>query len=252
MDTVNEEFSNWATGFSGCDGGDIGSPQNKSIWFCGIEWGGGHPSDENELINTIFSEKVEFPSEGYADWKDNLKPRFNFNWQALKLLTSINGGKVAEYKKFAETNRPFVKGAKGYFKANLYPFAFKNTSHEFWKDSFSKVTGLNKKQDYLEWIRINRFPIMKTWAENYCPKLIICVGKSYLVDYALAFADDGLAFNSEVIDDREFNWTINKNGTIVVVIPFMINRYGLTKNVSIQRFGDRIRELLSDEVSPSF
>lgn len=239
---IDKKFSSWATGFSGCDGGDIGSPQNKSIWFCGIEWGGGHPSDENELRNTIFSEKVEFPSEGYADWKENLS--YRYNWQALKLLTSISGGSVSAYKEFAEINRPFIKGAKGYFKANLYPLAFKNTSHELWKVGFAKATGFNKKQDYQEWISKNRFPVMRTWVETYCPKLIICVGKSYLAEYALAFADAGLAFNFEAIDDRELNWAINKNGTIIVVIPFMINRNGLTKNVSIQKFGNRIRELL--------
>jgi hypothetical protein len=243
LNLINEDFAIWAKGFSGCDGGDIGSPHNKSIWFCGIEYAGEDISDENELRKITFSEKVQIPFEGHTEWNHNLKHRFN--WQAMKLLASINGGRVSEYKRFAEINQPFVKGANGYFKANLYPLAFKNTSHQFWKDSFAKATGLNKKQDYLEWIRINRFPIMKTWVENYCPKLIICAGRNYLGDYALAFADDGLAFNSEVIDDRELNWTINKNGSIVVVIPFMINRNGLTKNVSIQKFGDRIRELLA-------
>ncbi len=67
------------------------------------------------------------------------------------------------------------------------------------------------------------------------------------MDYALAFSDAGLAFNAEVIDDRELSWIVNKNGTIVVVIPFMLNRYGLTKNVSIQKFGDRIRGLMLDQ-----
>jgi hypothetical protein len=33
---VNELFSQWATSFSGCDGGDLKAP----IWFCGIEDGG--------------------------------------------------------------------------------------------------------------------------------------------------------------------------------------------------------------------
>ena len=242
MDLVNEEFVSWASGFSGCDGGDIGSPQSRSIWFCGIEWGGGHPSDEHELRNRIFSEKVDLPNEGYTDWTENIV--VPFNRQALKLLTSINGGSVPAYKEFAEINQPFIKGAKGYFKANLYPLAFKNTSHELWKDGFSKATGINKKQDYLEWVRVNRFPEMKRWVETYCPQLIVCVGKSYLTEYALAFADDGLAFNTEVIDDRELNWVVNMNGTILVVIPFMLNRYGLTKNESIQKFGDRIGELL--------
>ncbi|PSJ17328.1 hypothetical protein [Nitrosomonas supralitoralis] len=158
------------------------------------------------------------------------------------MLISINGGRVTDYKKFAETNQPFVKGAKGYFKANLYPLAFKTTKYECWKAAFQNATSFN---DYQEWIRKNRFPIMKKWVETYCPQLIVCVGISYLADYKIAFVDEGLSFHTEMIDDRELNWTINMNGTIVVVIPFMLNRYGLIKNVSIQKFGDRIRELIS-------
>ena len=54
MEIGHASFAKWATGFSGCDGGDIGSAQNRSIWYCGIEWGGGHPADEQALINTVF------------------------------------------------------------------------------------------------------------------------------------------------------------------------------------------------------
>ncbi|WP_260951748.1 hypothetical protein [Campylobacter sp. RM16187] len=38
---TEEYFKKWALGFSGCDGGDIGSPENPSAWLCGIEWGEG-------------------------------------------------------------------------------------------------------------------------------------------------------------------------------------------------------------------
>ena len=46
---IDARFAKWATGFSGCDGGDIGSPKSRSIWFCGIEWGWGHPNDVKKL-----------------------------------------------------------------------------------------------------------------------------------------------------------------------------------------------------------
>ena len=239
-------FSKWATGYSGCDGGDIGSPQNKCIWFCGIEWGGGHPPDEQKL-QEIFSEDVGKPPEGYTDdddkpaWKHNLE--FIFNWQAMKLLAAINGQLVTSYKLFAENTRPFVKDEKGYYKLNLYPLAFKDTSHQLWEEGFAKATGIQNKQSYLEWIRSNRFPVMKAWVESSMPSLIVCVGITYLQDFASAFVDDSLSFNQEIIDDRKFNWVVTQKGTLVVVIPFMVNRYGLTRNDSIQRFGDRIREL---------
>lgn len=242
FEQANPIFSKWATGFSGCDGGDIGSSQSRSIWFCGIEWGGGHHSEETELTQTIFSENVELPSNGYSNWKENIS--YIFNWQAMKLLAAINGRNVSEYKEFAESVRPFVEGESGYFKMNLYPLAFKNTSHSLWLGGFAKATGFNTKQDYLSWIKFNRFPLISTWVEKYNPKLVICVGKSYLDEYSKAFSNVELEFRCERIEENELNWAVCRNGTILVVIPFMVNRNGLTRNDSIQKFGDRIRDLL--------
>lgn len=250
MEIGYASFAKWATGFSGCDGGDIGSAQSKSIWYCGIEWGGGHPADKHALINTVFSKNVELPLNGYTSedtppgWRHNLKHRFN--WQAMKLLAAVNGDSVATYKAFAETVKPFAEGENGYFKMNLYPLGFASTSNDLWKDEFAKATDLKTKQDYHEWIKVNRFPIMKAWMQTYSPKLIVCVGKSYLTEFSLAFSDDESTFISEIIDGHELNWTVNENGTIVVVLPFLGNRNGLNKNVTIQKFGDRIRELLNN------
>lgn len=113
-----------------------------------------------------------------------------------------------------------------------------------WESGFAKATGLVNKQEYISWIRLHRFPFLKSWADIHAPKLIVCVGKSYITDYSIAFVDQGLIFNCEEIDNRELNWVVNNNGTLVVVIPFMVNRNGLTRNVSIQKFGDRIGEIL--------
>ena len=249
MKNCDAKFGEWALGFSGCDGGDIGTPASPSTWFCGIEWGGGHPPDEQELRDAVFTGDVAQPTGGYQSdengpgWRNNLN--YIFNWQAMKLLAAINGSSVSTYKEFAEAKRPFTKGEQGYFKLNLFPLSFRNTSHELWEAAFARATGLEKKSDYLDWIRANRFPIMKSWVEKYSPTLIICVGITFLSDYKTAFVDEGLELNCKLIDDKQLHWAFNRNGTLVVVIPFMVNRYGLTKNVSIQKFGNEIRVLQS-------
>jgi hypothetical protein len=48
----------------------------------------------------------------------------------------------------------------------------------------------------------------------------------------------------ELIDEKQLKYFLNDNGTLVVNIPFMVNRYGLIKNVSIEKFGNRIKELI--------
>lgn len=44
--TANPNFETWATSYSGCDGGDIGSPERRAIWLCGIEWGGARTAEQ--------------------------------------------------------------------------------------------------------------------------------------------------------------------------------------------------------------
>lgn len=235
----NKSFEKWALGFSGCDGGNIGSADNNSIWFCGIEWGG---KFENELKD-IFNTDVSQPTLGYDVWEENLS--YIFNWQAMKILSVIAGKKLTEYKSFAKEYKPFVNNSHtNYFKMNLYPIAFKNTSNAHWSEEFAKEIGLLTKYDYINWIRYNRFPVMKTWVSKYKPKLIICVGITYFEDFKQAFMLDDVKVNEETIDAKKFLWFKNSNNTIVINIPFMVNRNGLTRNESIEKFGFRIKELL--------
>ena len=238
--SISKRFENWALGYSGCDGGDIGGPSSPSTWVCGIEWGGGHTP---EALATHMEEDATQPPSGYINWMENLA--YIFNWQAMKLLSAINGGPVSEYKKFAETVQPFVEGRRGYFKMNLYPIGFKDTSHSRWHNQFADITGLEEKSDYLAWCSEYRFPQIRRWAASAKPKLILCLGKSYAAEFKAAFHDIEAEFNHESIDDRDLFWSENSHGSLVVVIPFMVNRNGLVRNVSIQKFGARISQLLT-------
>jgi len=239
MSSITEDFKNWALGFSGVDGGDIGSHEKKSRWVCGIEWGAGHTSEE--LKNCLNNCPEEIPV-GYETWEENIA--YIFNWQVMKLFSAIDGNSVDNYKKFAEKIKPFVREEQGYFKMNLYPIAFKDTDEERWNNGFSEVTGLKTKQEYIDWCRQNRLAKIRDWTLAYSPELVICLGKTYADDFLLAYGDRDIELNTEVIDDRELSWCINHQGTLIIILPFMVNRNGLVKNDSIQKFGNRISELL--------
>lgn len=236
---VNELFAKWAVDLSGCDGGDIGTPENPSVWWCGIEWGGGFSEKSVDELQNVFKEEVNI--DGYENFEKNFA--YIFNWNALKLLSVIEGYKLEDYKIFGQDKRPFVKNEKGYFKMNLYPVSFKNTSHHFWTETFSNATGLATKSEYLDWIRGNRFRTLREITKKHCPKLIVCTGITFKDDFVTCFADDMIP-NEEKIDNKSLFWVVNKNGTLVVIIPFMVNRYGLIRNASITKFGQRVSELL--------
>ena len=238
--SMSEQFKEWSKGSSGCDGVDLGGIRNRAVWVCGIEWGG---ENSAEVLSSRITEDVSSPPQGYPDWEENVA--YIFNWQLMKLFAAMKGDNVLSYKSFAEKTQPFVHGGEGFFKMNLYPVAFKDTGHDRWQDDFSAITGFNSKADYIEWCQQNRFPQIRQWASTYKPKLVLCLGKSYLTDFIAAFSDHRDRINHEIIDDRDLYWQKNKDDTFIVVVPFMVNRYGLTKNTSIQKFGERISQITS-------
>lgn len=231
------EFEKWALGFAGCDGGDIGSPHSPSVWICGIEWGGSW--DSARLLKHM-GEDVQTPPKGYQSWEENIS--YIFNWQVMKLLAAMRGNLVSQYKQFAEVEKPFVSDAVGYFKMNLYPIPFRNTSLNNWQhDELKKNTGFSSKNEYIAWNKEKRFPQISTWVKTYLPKLVICLGITYREEFASAFSVN--KWKKETIDEKELHWATNEHGTLVVVVPFMVNRYGLVRNLSIQKFGGRIARL---------
>ena len=237
--TANPIFETWAKSYSGCDGGDLGSPERRAIWLCGIEWGGARTADALQAEMQCGESR---PREGYGNASDNLA--YIFNRQAMKILSAINGTQVSGYRDFCEQAQPFTQGSSGYFKMNLYPIAFKNTDQTRWHENFAEATGFEKKSDYIDWCKKHRFPQMRQRATTARPKLILCLGKSYRDDFQKAFHDENDRLSHEPIDDRDLWWGINHDGTLVAVIPFMVNRHGLTRNTSIQKFGDRIAQLM--------
>ena len=166
---ANPIFETWAKSYSGCDGGDIGSPERRAIWLCGIEWGGARTAED---LQAEMQRDESRPREGYDHASHNLA--------------------------------------------------------------------------YIDWCKKHRFPQMRQWAATAQPKLILCLGKNYRGDFKQAFHDDNVTFNYDdpPIDGLDLWWSVNSDGTLVVIIPFMVNRNGLTRNSSIQKFGDRIAQLM--------
>lgn len=254
MTSIDDDFAKWAIGFSGIDGGDIGSPQNPTIWVCGIEWGvGGRDFLKNSIsvkeLKKQFLKDVSCPTLGFMEneklpaWKESIS--YPYGRQLVKLLCGLSGGRVTDYKNFAETIQPFVFGKSGYFKLNLYPLDFYDTDEKHWSSAHNIATGFENKNQYKKWIEENRFPEFRKLVKKHAPKLIVCFGRTYFEKFKLAFADIDTSFNEETIEDRKLLWARNSDGVLIAVLPFLVNRWGLNRNVTMQLFGDRLRELLN-------
>lgn len=242
-------FTEWASSLSGCDGGKL----EKSIWVCGIEWGierGGSVEDyySKKLPEEIRNGEYK-PQEKYP-WIENLKHPYGI--KVAKLVAVIYGRKVEDYKNFVEK----ADGSE-IFKMNLYPIAFHNTSDHLWKKyGLDKLTGFKEKHLFKTWCFFNRFPKFAEKVKEKEPIIIIGTGISYLTDFLLCFhgCDKNISPNIELsyIDSssstnsyrRYFYWTkINEGKTTLFVIPFLGGYYGLNSDELIQKMGNRIKEI---------
>jgi hypothetical protein len=237
-----EKWAKWAKGFAGCSGGDMGSPDNRTIWVCGIEWGAAPNADE---LKNYLQCDVSQPPEGDEYTDEHLKDywRSTYNQNTQKILSAINGGKTIHQKEFYESVRPFTKGSKGYFKLNFLPISFPSVNAA-WLEEFKEITGFGSKDEYIKWCRENRAPQMRAWARTARPRMILCSGKMLQEEFKKAFHDEDNAFKNEPIAGRDLWWSVNAEGTLVVIIPFLAGRYGVSGNDRIQQFGEKIAQLM--------
>lgn len=236
MIIATEDFTKWAMGFSGCDGGNI----NGTIWFCGIEFGGNETEDKFAFNN------ISEPYLTDEQRKQFLSYRYNIN--LAKLYAAVIGEEVMNYYQIALRDKLFDRNSCT-FKINLYPISFHHDSDDLWQEWLYRKTGLPTKSIYRAWCQINRFPKMREWIIKYLPKLIIATGSTYHNEFIMAFDSIETIYrndklNKKTLSDRDFAWlNINEDKTILVITPFLAGRHGLNSDKLLQDFGKEIQHI---------
>lgn len=236
---VNYDFEQNALGrgsefpYFGCDGGDAGTPEQPSIWVFGIEWGWSKKDKEAEANGEHVPVDENYSIERQLKWP--------YNRNVFKLLAAIKGKDPKEYKEFAQHEKPFEKGSKGYFKGNIYPFPFNNVSD--WTDG-AKETGFNTKEEYREWCRQHRHPVISQWLELHKPKLMIGVGRSCLEDFkTIAGISNAIPKKFTVNNfDKTIYYSLDGNVPLVVVPHLSGSKHGLNSYESIKIAADFITQ----------
>jgi hypothetical protein len=237
---ANKAFEKWAAGFSGCDGGN----PNGSIWICGIEFGLGH--DLTQLRRNIHCvDASRPPSLEDADWSEcELRsfPSLQYNCKALKLLCALDG-RYTSHREFYHAERCFRRDSN-YFKLNLYPIGFRNTSDRNWTEWHAEETGLENRSEYLRWCHEHRFQAMRDWVDQFKPKLIICTGKTRCFEFFSAFGAQWESRHTDETTGKQIVYsTANAGKTFVAVIYFLGGRYGLNSDLQILDTGRKLKQL---------
>lgn len=203
-----------------------------AIWILGIEPG--------------FSKKDALGLTKNVDDNYSINQQLNwpFNVKIFKLLAVVcNNANTEDYQYFAESHQPFAKGVSGFFKGNLYPFAFNSVKD--WNQQAKEMTGFETKGDYYQWYREKRLPLIKKAFHDYTPKAVIGIGLGEAAQFAKAVGIKAseLEVHFVEIENKRKKVLIGKaEQTPIFVLPHL-NYYAncLNSDESIQKVGELIR-----------
>ncbi|MES2899539.1 MAG: DNA translocase FtsK [Pseudomonadota bacterium] len=234
--TARELCEAWACDlFEGGDGGDAGSPETPSIWLFGMEHG--------DAVNLVQEEAIGRGVRDYSVAKQLIYP---FNRNAFKLFAAIEGRPVESYVQFAREHQPWVPGARGYFKGNLYPYPCRNLGT--WSEQAQRDTGFERKQELVKWCREHRLPAIAQAVQLHKPRLFIGVGSMMADEFAQACFGRSvpLALHEFTVNGRskKLRYAVH-NGTVLVVVPHISSgSNGLNSDESLHTAGSFIADLL--------
>lgn len=229
------QFRSWAlTPYAGCDGGD----HLAKTWVLGVEHG---DSDFDGPVDPA----------NYDGYPIAQQSTYRYNVQVFKLLAAIKGMRVDEWPRFAEREQPFVRGAGGYFKGNLYPYPC--WSEQSWSDAAHQDTGFASKERYRAWCRNHRFSTLAAWIDAADPRLIIATGITRKSDFL------SVAFDREPVDvcahrqqvgAASFIWYSARRGArLLVVLPHLSGSPLMRGHQTLQLLGDQIAALVNSAIT---
>lgn len=233
---VTKAFSEWALGFSGCDGGNLAG----EIWICGIEYSVGESEDS---LERALSQDVRRPPPPRDNPEEFLNWRYNQN--ILKMLCALSGT-GEHYREFFRSASE-LGSESNYFKLNLYPIAFKNARLSPWQEFHARLTGLCNRDEYAAWCREHRFRWLRELVKAHEPKLILCTGEGWREDFFAAFGEGECRGEDKRAERSIWHLATNSGKTLVVVTYFPMWRNGLNSNARLAEAGSTVATILKEQ-----
>ncbi|HCE76567.1 MAG TPA: hypothetical protein DEP04_08050 [Dehalococcoidia bacterium] len=220
--------------YPGCDGGDLGSPESPSIWVFGLEWGySGKDKKQDEDGIRVYD----------PDYTIETQLKYDCNPKLFNVLAVMHGYHIEDTVLFANKEQPFVRGAKGYFKGNLFPLGFNNLNEWEPTEEFSD------KNEYRDWMIQNRLPVIRSLIEKHKPKIFIGFGSGYQNEKPFGLVAGVECWDEKVfyVNGNEKRILYSKKGLVdAVIIPHTAGPGGLNSYESRRICGEFIRETFLD------
>lgn len=211
--------------------GDIGSPEHRSLWLCGIEYG--ESENENGAEEDIKNYTVDI------QWRN-----WNYNRNAFKLIASIEGKKAEDALSYAEQKKIFESDTTGYFQTNLFPVECRTL--ETWSEDAKLRTGFPDKQAYADYIRSICFRNMHKQIQEKKPRLFLGVGITHVGDFSQVVFGKQVELERHDFEIAGYRKTLFlRRGEIpFAVVPHLSSPSGLNSNEALETAGHLIQNIM--------
>ncbi|MFT8780812.1 hypothetical protein [Acetobacter orientalis] len=211
--------------------GDIGSPEHRSLWLCGIEYG--ESENENGTDDEIENYTVAL------QWRN-----WTYNRNAFKLIASIEGKKVEDALSYAEQKKIFESSTVGYFQTNLFPVECRTLGT--WTEDAKIRTGFPDKRAYADYIRSICFENMHKQLQAKKPRLFLGVGITHVGDFSQVVFGEQVELERHDFEIGGHKKTVFlRQGEIpFAVVSHLSSPSGLNSNEALETAGHLIRNMM--------
>ena len=242
---VNEKFAQWATSLNSTEGGN----PKAAIWFFGIEPGGDGPPElraPDAFFQDEFGMNIPYRPQGYIGYLEHSQ----LDKKIARVLWHLYGEEV-DSPNWHHYMVNYLYTQNGHsFKLNLYPLSANHIGEQYWTIDHFNLTGLPTKILYRAWCALHRFPFLHGIAEEFAPKVIVCIGKIFRSDFMIAFAapEDIYANHHKIQLDGNLSLEdvpIFGGRSHLLIIPFLRGgNGGINANAQLSQLATRIRAFL--------
>ncbi|MFT4627465.1 MAG: hypothetical protein ACI8PZ_006149 [Myxococcota bacterium] len=235
---ANQEFADWAVGWSGVNGGNPAGP----LWVCGLEFGTGEDKP------TLDRDRENYTVEGVPAWTDAFVRAYRtpitrspFIRKLAKVVLAFEGRPINDYADFRVGG--LLRPAGTAFHINLYPLSFRNMHGGHWSRDHYELTGFPNKLLYRAWCMQHRFPWLASHARRAAPRVLVCTGASYAEDFRYAFCADPFASGTSwsLPSGKRVEEHAIGDGTRLLITPFF-GQGGLMRNDDLAALGRHARQ----------
>ncbi len=221
---------------------------SEPIWICGLEPGIDKKkyAEDPEAYRRWYDERfLPYTHNRNAEysWSDSFT--YSFGQKVGWVFRGLQGHNARSYAELKKFRAPV-------FKTNLWPLSFPDVSSHHWqKLGVPELFGIDNKVAYRLECERTRHRAYAAAAVQHAPRLILCFGSSYVMDFARCFAGP-----DHVDDIIEYDWarTVYKvsstaHATEIWVLPFAgrpLNSYDAVNDICARMRQESTQADLSD------